>query len=273
MVFRGIFRSGALNTAVLGALCALAGADALAQEEEGIVTDRPDFVESSKVVGNRRFQVETSFAYERGDDGVSRERTLSTPTLLRYGVGDAFELRLETDGRIITRDTRLPAGPAATGAGYADTALGVKWHLVDEAGNVPSVAVLLHADLPSGSRGMRGQGVRPSLRLAAEWDLPADLSLGVMPGIGSDRDERGQRYQYGIFGIVLGKSFGERWRGFVEVASPHLARAADGGSVATFDIGAAYLVSGRCQLDTMFSRGLNRNTPDLSWTVGLSFKL
>jgi hypothetical protein len=36
----------------------------------------------------------------------------------------------------------------------------------------PSLGVLLHADLPSGSRELRGHGVRPSLRLAAEWDLP-----------------------------------------------------------------------------------------------------
>jgi hypothetical protein len=51
--------------------------------------------------------------------------------------------------------------------------------------------VLAHADLPSGSRALRGEGVRPSLRVSAEWDLPADLSLGVMPGIAVDRNAQG----------------------------------------------------------------------------------
>ena len=37
-------------------------------------------------------------------------------------------------------------------------------------------------------------------------------------------------------------------------------------------LGAAWLLSDRVQVDTMLARGLNRRTPDLAWTVGLSFK-
>jgi hypothetical protein len=73
--------------------------------------------------------------------------------------------------------------------------------------------------------------------------------------------------------VVLGREFSERSRGFIEVAAPQIARAGDGGTLATFDVGAAWLLSRSCQLDTMLSRGLNRRTPDLSWTVGISFKL
>jgi hypothetical protein len=265
-----IFRRNAARIAASIGLCSVAMA-AHAQEE-GIVTDRPDFVESSQVVGKGRFQIETSVAFDRDNHGSTRERTMTTPTLLRFGVGETIELRVETDGRSIDRSTPLAGGTASTSAGYADTALGIKWHVLDDAGNLPSVALLLHGDMPSGSRALRGSGVRPSLRVAAEWDLPSGMSLGVMPGVAMDRGDNGS-YRYGILGVVLGKAIDERLRGFIEVASPHIAHGADGGTSATFDVGAAYLVSSRCQVDTMFSRGLNRRTPDLSWTVGLSFKL
>jgi hypothetical protein len=244
-----------------------------AGQTDTIVTDRPDFVESSNVVGKGRVQVETSVLAERNRNELSRDTTLSTPTLLRVGAGDSWELRLETDGRTVARSTDTLSGERSVIAGYADSSVGVKWHLADEQGAAPSLAVLAHADLPSGSRALRGEGVRPSLRVAAEWDLPADLSLGVMPGIAVDRNAQGERYRYGILGVVLGRELSERSRGFIEVAAPQIARAADGGTVATFDVGAAWLLSRSCQLDTMLSRGLNRRTPDLSWTVGLSFKL
>ena len=251
----------------------LAPLSALAADDDGIVTDRPDFVESSRVVGLDRLQVETSVLAERARPEGARVRTVSTPTLLRYGVNDTVELRLETDGRMIERMTPAGGDGGATTSGHADTSLGVKWHVLDDAPGMPSVGVLLHADLPSGSPAFRGAGIRPSLRLAAEWELPAGMSVGVMPGAGVERSDAGARYRYGIFGVVVGKELAPALRGFVEVAAPRIARAADGGTVATFDAGGAWLVSPRWQVDAMMSFGLNRRTPDVALTAGLSFKL
>ena len=241
---------------------------ALAADDDTIATDRPDFVESSNVVGKQRVQVETSVAFERNSDAGVRERTSSTPTLVRVGMSDTLELRLESDGRMRTRVT----GEAAY-SGTADASFGVKWHALDAAGRAPSVGVLIHADLPSGSARLRGHGVRPSARLVAEWELPDDFSVGVMPGLSYESDEPGKRHVNGIVGLVLGKELTERVRGFVEIAAPQIARARDGGSVVTFNTGVAYLLTPHCQIDTALSRGLNARTPDLSWTVGLSFKL
>lgn len=256
-----------MKNILLAALILSAGAAAHAQDT--IATDRPDFVESSNVVGKGRAQVETSALLERNRDGAARDRTIAMPTLLRYGIGETVELRVETDARTIARHSE--GGRRQTEAGYADTALGLKWHTMDAAGALPSVGVLLHADLDSGSRAFRGRGLRPSLRVVGEWELPDDYALGIMPGVGIERDEGG-RYRYGILGVVLGKSFGERLRGFVEVALPQVARSAHGGTQASFDIGGAYLLSDSVQVDLMFSRGLNSRTADQAFTVGLSFK-
>jgi hypothetical protein len=257
-----------------GPLLLLLGVSALAgaAEPDEIVTDRPDFVESSNVVGKGRFQIETSIAQERDKGGGFKDKTWSTPTLLRFGVGDTLELRVETDGRMRATTDNLGTGARVTESGYADVALGVKWHMADENGWRPSLGILAHADLDSGSRPFRAPGKGGSLRLAAEWDLPDEFSLGVMPGLATQRGDDGARYTSAIFGVVLGKGWTDRFRTFVEYSAPQIARARNGGSITTFDVGGAYLVADNMQVDAAVSRALNKNTPDWSWTVGFSIK-
>lgn len=252
--------------AVAVALCA-----AGAQAQDVIESGRPDFVESSTVVGKGRFQLEAGLQYERDRNRAGRERVLSTPTVLRFGVADTVELRVETEGRM---NRHVGAGGGrSTDAGYGDTTLALGWHLIDAAGSRPSVGLLASAEFDSGSRAFRGEGVRPALRVIGEWTLPNGMALGVMPGIGVERDGEGAaRYRYGLFGIVLAKGFGERLRGIVEVALPHIAPSRHGGTEASFDVGAAYLLSKDVQLDAMLSRGLNSRTPDVAFTVGLSIR-
>lgn len=251
--------------------CGLAAGSALA--DDTIATDRPDFVESSKVVGRGRIQLETSAAWERQRDGDLHSRTLTTPTLLRIGLGDTAELRIETDGRSIEHDSMPASGMRAVSAGWADTEVGIKWRVADGEGKRPSLGVLLHAALPSGSSGLRGHGLRPSLRLSAEWELADDYSFGIMPGIAADTDDQDARYGYGILAASLGKDFGERVHGFVEVAAPQIARAAHGGSQVSFDTGMSYLLGKDCQVDVAVTHGLNRRTPDLGLAVGFSVRM
>ena len=235
-----------------------------AAEEEPMATDRPDVVESSNVVGKGRFQIETSFASESNKaDGV-KTTTRMTPTLLRYGISENTELRLETDGFLRESDER----------GFADVSLGLKWHTHDgdDAAGKPSVAWLFHADLDSGSSAFRGHGVRPSARMVAEWELPQDWSFGVMPGVLSDTNEAGERFVAGSLAAVVGKSWTDAFRTFVEVAGHQLTSAKNGGSVITYDVGMAYLITPTMQVDTAVSFGANQYTPDQQWTVGFSVK-
>ena len=266
-----MFRYSASPTSSLFASLILTTPIAFAADDS-IATDRPDFVESSNVVGRGRLQVETSFLLERDRNGAAHTRVLSTPTLLRIGAGDSVELRVETDGRGIAHESGAD-GARSTAAAWNDTAVGLKWHVADGGGALPSVGVLLHADLASGSGAVRGDGVRPSLRMVGEWEFADGMSLGLMPGVGVERNEAGARYRYGILGLVVGKELSERVRGFAEIAMPQIAHVRDGGTQASFDLGAAWLLSDGVQVDAMFARGLNSRTPDLALTVGLSFKL
>lgn len=222
-----------------------------------VVSDRPDAAEGASVVGRGVFQIETGFAQERNS---ARERTNSTPTLLRYGAFDTVELRLETDGRIA----------APTARGYGDMAIGAKWHLFDGDKDGPAIALEGKVELATGSRAFRGQGSRPSLLLATEWELSPEYSLSIMPGISRDRDDSGAAFTAAILAVSLDKEWAEGLHSFVELSLPQIARTRYGGTQATIDVGVTYAVSKDWQVDTALFRGMNKKTPDIYWTVGLS---
>jgi hypothetical protein len=237
---------------------------------ERIAADRPDFVDSGDVVGAGHFQIETSTSIERDNRDGIRTRTVSTPTLLRLGVVESLELRLETDGRLVERSSSNGASQTITGNG--DLSLGIKWHAVKGDDGQPSIGWVAQVDIDSGSVAFRGAGLRPSLRMAIEWELPAAFSLGMMQGLVWNKTATGERFISGQFGVGLGKSWDDRLRSFVEFSAPQIAPARQGGSLINADIGVTYLLTDNVQVDTAVSRGLNRNTPNLNWTVGLSVR-
>jgi hypothetical protein len=142
----------------------------------------------------------------------------------------------------------------------------------DEGKGKPGIGLLIHADLDSGSRRFRGEGVRPSARIVFEWDLPNQWSLGVMPDVIRDKDDTGKPVGAGIFAVVLGRELNDRLRAFAEVAATQLTRQRYGGTVAAFNVGAAYLTSRYTQVDLATSFGLNGDSPDFAATVGFSIK-
>lgn len=245
---------------------------AATSEAEPISTDRPDFVESSYVVGNGRFQIETGLAVERFKQTPFKNRTTTTPTLLRLGVSDDWELRLETDGRTWLHSQDQASQSNFNQRGFSDLALGTKWHLRDQHEDTPSIGLLAHVDLPSGSAEFKGKGARPSLRIVYEWELPLDLSLGIEHGLLYDNTDQGKRFSSGIFGVTLAKSWTDQFRTFVEFAAPQITRNSYGGTLASLDVGAAYLLTNDIQLDTTVTRGLNRRSADWTWGIGVSLR-
>lgn len=240
--------------------------------EDSIATDRPDFVESSDVVGAGRVQIETGFASERSRADGARSRVSVTPTLLRLGFNEVLEVRVETDG--LTRSTVTDTSGTQRTRGTSDAALGLKWHMQDgdDATGKPGMAWLLHVDIDSGSAAYRGQGLRPSLRAVAEWELPHGFSVGVMPGLAMDRNDDGKRFVAGIAAVTVGKEWSPTWKTFVELSGQQLASKENGGSVVTFDAGVTHLVTDSLQIDFSIARGLTAESPDFQWGVGISIR-
>jgi hypothetical protein len=229
-----------------------------------IDTDGPDYVESSEVVGRGHFQFETDFTWERDRRNGARVTTFSTPTLLRFGVAETVELRVETEGwmQVKTDGAGALAGNTLTGTG--DTAAGLKWHSQDRnrETNTPAVSWIFHLQAPTGSDAFKGHGVAPSLRSVITWELPHDLALGFMPGIRYGAAPDGHRFASGIVGLVLNKQWTEKVRTFVENTTSQIAHAKDGGVLMSWDVGAAYLVTNDWQIGFRAGVAANKNTPN-----------
>jgi hypothetical protein len=266
-----IFSRRRVRALATAGLCFLSVERVASADEEPISADRPGFAESTDVVGDKVLQIEAGLNLDH--DSLSRgyEETFTTPTLLRFGLGERFELQLATDGRTVVHDH--DPGASQTTRGYSDLTLGAKWSArqADDGDSGPSVAALVQADVDSGSAEFRGDGIRPSVRVPVEWELPGNMAAGIMPGVIYDKDEHG-RFVNGLLAITTDKQWNSRWHSFFEIAAEQIARAADGGCLVIYDAGATYLVSNDMQLDIEVSHGANDNTPEWTFGTGLAVR-
>ena len=226
--------------------------------------------EEADVVGEQQVQLDTGMSLERDSrDGVDSLRS-TAPFLLRVGLGERWEARVEADGLTVASET--VAGRTTSQSGYSDVSLGAKVHLGAGQGFRPGTALLMHVDVASGSPEFRGEGLRPSFRAVAEWELPAEYSLGIMPGIAYELSGQ-RRYYSGILAATVGKQWNGKLRTYVELSGQQLAGREDGGNVITYDAGAVLLLNPRLEVGTAVSRGANTNSPGWSYGAGLTFKL
>lgn len=268
-----VFLSGGSLAGLLFAALSALSAPALAADgpDDAIEPDQPGLVESSSTVGKGRALLETGLGYQRDKSDGVRSRLWSTPTLLRFGFAEDWEFRVETDG--YQRLRASDGGGTVKASGWADTALGVKWHVQDGDGerNTPGLAWLLNVDMDSGSSAFRGHGLRPSLRLTSEWDLPHDWSAGLIGGLYRDSRDDGKHFVGGILGASLGWPIAESWKGYVEVAGDQLASKRNGGRSISAGTGVTWLVDRKLQLDASINRGLTKQTAD--WVLGLGVSI
>jgi len=226
---------------------------------EPIDTEGPDFTDSPEVVPRGHFQVEVSPGWSRSRDAGT---DFSTPTLLRYGLREDWEVRIAPDGY-------MRSGGAS---GWGDTAIGVKWHELDGKGGLPSLGWILHLELPTGEAPFRGRGVRPQLHATLSWDLPEQWDVGLMPGVEVDDDDQGQRFTYGVLGLVVGRHLTEKLRLFGEFSGERLTSAGHGGSVAEWDAGASYLLGTETLVGFRTAVGVNRSSPARSLVLEIAHR-
>lgn len=247
-----------VTAALGGAAPAYAQSGAASEARPELVTDRPDYTESSEVVGRGLFQLEAGFNYE-GDSGA---RAVTTPgVLLRVGLSPRVELRLGTDGYLSQRF----GGISVSGA--ADVEVGVKVKLIDAASRGFDLAVIPMASLPTGSESQSSGAVDPTVKLTWARELPRAFGLTGNVNVASVSDEDGRFFQNAV-SVSLGHDLMAAWGGFVEgyVFTP-MARGT--GSGLTVDAGVTRPIGANLQFDIEAGHGLTSDAPE--WFVGFGF--
>jgi hypothetical protein len=194
-------------------------------QEAPIVADRPGLADGSTTVGHGVAQLETGVTAEGGD-----EERLTLPTLLRFGLTDRFELRIESD--VVSDDGDI-----------APVSAGFKLRLRD--GALP-LSLIASVQPPSGGGSLRSTDFEGEARLVSDIDLAEGLSL--TPNVGVTLAEGGGAAA--IFAASLEREMG-RALPFVDFE----ATIADGDTSMIADAGVAWVVRPDTQLD--ISAGVN----------------
>jgi len=243
------------SAAVLG--CATARAS-----HEPLVSDRPDFTESTSIVSPGGVQAEGGYTFARS----SSEKTSTAGELLvRIGLTHQAELRIEPGSY------SWITSPGARESGREDAEIGAKVRLHSGADGrpspVPNVALLLASSVPTGGSDFRESRAQPEVKLASEWTLTRHIGLGVNFDVARPVDDH-QRYTElaasASFGFELSSTVGAFAEAFgfaPQVGVEKHTRYLDTGLTAT--------LSPNLQVDVRGGIGLNHLQPDYFVGAGL----
>jgi hypothetical protein len=265
-----IIRLPLLACAFATCLLAAGAAQAAQEDEDAMDTDRPGLAESAGVVGKGRVQLETGVQQEYSRDDGSRVRTLLVPTLLRFGVGDGLEIRIEGDTYNRMHETP-PGGVGQRSEGLAPTSVGMKLSLGEAAGSEGvSTAAIVRYYPRSGSGDFRSAHATGDLRLAAGWELAPKWSLNPNLGVGFYEDDAQRRYTSALAAATLGYDATKSLNLFIDASARYPERR-NGGSGALVDVGAAYLIGRDLKVDfSVGSRVAGTTFPRLFLAAGVS---
>lgn len=233
---------------------------------EPLVTDRPDFTESTETVSPGRLQLEAGYTFTRNED--DREHALGE-LLLRVGLWQQVELRLAGNSFVWVDS---PEGDAH---GFEDTSLGVKVKLVDGSERFelirPSVAFILATTLPTGDDDFGEDTLQPEVKLALAWDHSERLSLGSNLNYAYPSESEDHFHQFSG-SLALGYALIERWGSYIEYFG-FVPESEDGPKASFFNGGITYLINDDLQLDARAGVGVfNGDSPDYFTGLGVSWR-
>ncbi len=214
---------------------------ALAQDEVEFTADRPGMGTGTGIVGKGKVMWEAGMAY----DYEGGEKTLTfCNSLLRYGLTENWEMRLELNGLHSWCDEGHTTGLDAVN-------LATKVRLFEGENSVPSIAFLAGLALPIGSEAFRPSNIAPSLTLLVDHDVTERLNIAYNAGLEWD----GETAEPTTFAaLCFGYQINDRLGAYVENYD-YFAK----GTTAQWnmDFGINWMASKRVQLDLAGCLNLN----------------
>lgn len=225
-----------------------------------LVSDRPDFTESTPTIAPGWVQVESGYTFTAAD-GV---REHGVPEMLvRVGLSQRLELRLAPPG--FAADARRDE------SGWTDGGVGFKLRLLDGGEHRPAVSVIGQMSIHTNDADFGGSSPEPEVKVVWSYDLSARFSLAGNLNLAVPEGEDGGRYLEPAASLSLGVSLTERvgmyteYFGFYPVGG-------DDSSTHYMNGGFTFLVTPNLQLDARVGVGLGGEADDLFAGVGLVWR-
>jgi len=223
---------------------------------DDINPDRPGIADGSGVVGAGRWQVEAGLQREWRNDGDTRERLTTVPALLRAGIDEHWEARIE--GNTFGWQNQ---SDAARSTGAMPVSLGVKYHLSGngEAGT-PGAAVIARVFPRSGADTFGTHRATGDVRLVADIALTPDWSVTPNVGVARQEDDAGQQFNTALLAGTLAYAASKQLNVFLD-AGMQWREERHGRKQVILDTGVAYVLTPDVQLDATIGRGVHGATP------------
>jgi hypothetical protein len=252
-----------LCAALLGLAIFLGVVPAAAQMDEPLVSDRPDFTESTGTIAPGHVQIEGGITRQE----IGEEDALSAgEVLVRLGMTERLEARLGVGSW-----TRIDF-PGGELDGYEDPTVGLKVRLTppvdDRPPGFPAASLLLSTSVPVGSEELTTDEWEPEARVALDWILTDLLSLGANVGIAYP-SAGGDRFDQLLASVTLGIAATDRLGVFVETYG-FSEEEPEGDATQYVDTGVTFALTDDLQLDARIGFGLNDPSPERFVGVGVA---
>lgn len=215
--------------------------------DDAINADRPGIADGSAVVGKGRFQIETGLQQEFRNRLGEKKHTILAPTLLRLGLSEAWEMRIESNVHAWERVTAAD-GEFSKSSASTPISLGAKYRFWESDDVRPALGMIARVFPPSGSGGSRTRHTTGDVRLVADWDFAPDWSLNPNIGVARYEDGAGKTFSAGLFAVTLSYSVNDKLNVFLDGAA-QTREQKNGKSMTVYDAGLAYLLTPDTQLD------------------------
>ena len=243
------------------------------EEEEPIVTDRPDFTEASSTVGLGVVQLEMGYTFVEDTSGGTRVRSHSLPQALwRVGLfRDWFEFRI---AQTWVEERTSTGGVRNTESGLDDLYIGAKIALTEQCGCLPEMAIIPQALVPTGDDAFTNNQLMPGLNWVYSWEVTDCLSIAGSTQGNRARDDAGEAYTEFAQSAAIGVGLTDRWGAYAEWFAffPHSAIDPSAKPEHYFNGGFTYLLTNDIQFDIEAGVALNRHAEDFFGATGLSIR-
>lgn len=244
--------------------------------EERIETERHDFTQSTKTVGQHVIQIESGYSYFYKDKDQEIESSHTTPeTLIRIGLSDdiEFRLRFTYDWRFIEVEEDL--------SGSQDLIWSFKFRVTDQDAWIPESALELRMTAPTGGSDWSLDGVAGGFDYIYGWELLEGWELYGSTGCATNglgdfsslpEDPAGDEFVVWSQSVALGIELTEQMTFYSEWFGLFSHALEDNFTITVYNVGVDYYLTDNLVVDLRAGVGLSEDADDFFTGVGGGYR-